>query len=75
MTELFLLKVQWNPHEWSPFNNNPFPISVSFQCLQSAIYNIFDLSIVVTSKQQPLLCYPMGGCCREVALYIHIPSP
>ena len=29
----------------------------------------FDLSIAVTSVQQPLFCRPMGGCCREVALY------
>ena len=28
-------------------------------------YFIFDLSIAVTSLQQLLLCYPMGGCCRD----------
>ena len=32
---------------------------------------IFDLSIVVTSLQQPLSCCPMGGCCGEVELYIN----
>ena len=32
-------------------------------------YNIFDLSIAATSLLQPLLCCPMGGCYREVALY------
>ena len=31
--------------------------------------HVFNLSIAVTSLQQPLLCYPMGGCCRAVALY------
>ena len=32
-------------------------------------YFIFDLSIAVTSLQQPLFCGAMGGCCKEVALY------
>ena len=27
--------------------------------------------MVVISQQQPLLCYPLGGYCREVALYSH----
>ena len=25
--------------------------------------------MAVTSLQQPVLCYPMSGCCREVAQY------
>ena len=33
---------------------------------------IFDLSIAVTSLQQPLLHYSMGGCFREVALYLYL---
>ena len=36
-------------------------------------YYIFDLSIEATSsQQQPLLRYPIGGCCREIALYVHV---
>ena len=32
-------------------------------------YYVFDVSVGVTSLQQPLLFYPVGGCCREAALY------
>ena len=41
-----------------------------FNIPEVQFYYISDLSIVVTSLQQPLIWCPMGGCCREVALYL-----
>ena len=39
-----------------------------FNIPEVQFYYKFDLSMAVTSLQQPLSCCPMGGCCREVAL-------
>ena len=55
-------------------------LSTTATSLQQPVFNIpemqfyytFDLSIAVTSLQQPLFCCPMGGCCREVALYFSL---
>ena len=64
--------LQWNLYGRSPLNNSHLPITVSLQylCIQ---YPVFEhLSIAVSSLQQPLLCYHMSSCYREVAVLTNV---